>query len=35
MIDNGNVVAFGSKKAFTDANSELDAKDQFEMIEVL
>mmetsp|Transcript_27136 Transcript_27136/g.63434 ORF Transcript_27136/g.63434 Transcript_27136/m.63434 type:complete len:83 (-) Transcript_27136:393-641(-) len=35
MIDDGNVVAFGSKKAFSDANSELDAKDQIEMIEIL
>ena len=35
MIDDGNIVAFGSKKAFSDANSELDAKDQIEMIEVL
>ena len=35
MIDDGNVVAFGSKKAFSDANSELVAKDQIEMIEIL
>ena len=35
MIDDGNIVAFGSKKAFSDANSELDAKDQIEMIEIL
>jgi len=35
MVENGNVVAFGSRKAFEDANAELPADKQLELTDVL